>query len=331
VSADPSGALGTAVTARARFGDLAEQVALVEGLGYTSVWLPEISGRDALVTLGALAGRTERIRLATGLVPLPSRPLAALTMAAAAVAELAPGRFTLGLGAGHRETAAHYGWARPARVTELEQAVVAIRRALRDGHLSGAGPAGPVDLALQGVHVEVLPEFVVGALRPRMAGMAGRVADGILLNWVTVERARTVVSAARAAEAQAEAGHRALRVSCYVPVCVTEDPAEQEEARAVVAHQLGSYTRLRAYGDLLVEDGYADEVAAVRAASAEQRGTAVSRRLIDAVALIGDTTTVREGLDAYRQVGVDEPVLAPLAVGADPGASLTATWAALAD
>jgi alkanesulfonate monooxygenase SsuD/methylene tetrahydromethanopterin reductase-like flavin-dependent oxidoreductase (luciferase family) len=322
----PSGdQLGTAVTARAPFEDLADQVQLVEALGYASVWLPEISGRDAIVTLAALAGRTRSIRLATGLVPLPSRPLPALTMAAAAAAELAPGRFVLGIGAGHAETALQYGWARPATVGEVGAALRSLRDALRTGHLRGAGPWGEVDLVLSGIHVDVPPDLVVGALRPRMAAMAGQLADGVLLNWVTVPRAGVVVDAVRRS-----AGARPLRVSGYVPVCVTDDPDEQQQARAAVAHQLSSYVRLRAYGDLLVEDGYGEEVAAVRAAAPDERAGAVSGRLVDAVALIGDVDTVRAGLDRYRAAGVDEPVLAPVAVGADPGASLAATWAALA-
>lgn len=320
--------LGTAVSARARLGDLVEQAELVDALGYTTIWLPEISGRDAFVTAAVVASRTTAVRLATGLVPLPSRPLPALAMAAAAVAEVAPGRFVLGLGAGHAETArAQYGWPGPATLLQMEGAVVSLRDGLRDGHLRGAGPAGPVDLTLRGIHVDVPPPVVVGALRPRMARMAGRVADGILLNWVTVPRARQTVAAARQA-----AGDRAFRVSCYVPVCVVDDPDQQAEARAAVAHQLGSYVQLRAYGDLLADDGYAADVAAVRAAGpgARARTAAVSARLVDAVALIGDAVAVRAGLDRYREVGVDEPVLAPVAVGADPASSLAATWAALA-
>lgn len=321
----PAARLGTAVSATARFADMLEQVRLVESLGYRTVWLPETSGRDALVTAAALAEHTRTIALATGLVPVPSRSLAALAMAAATVAELAPGRFVLGLGAGHAETARHVGWAKPATVAEMEATVRGVREALRHGHLHAQGTGGPVDLMLDGIHVDVPPSLFVGALRPRMAAMAGRVADGILLNWVTVQRAEMVAAAVRKA-----AEGRGVSVSCYVPVCVTEDEVQQEQARAEVARQLGAYARLRAYGDLLAADGYDREVAAIRAAPGHRRTEAVDRRLLDALALIGDVAAVQTGLGRYRAVGVDEVVIAPVATGEDPTASLAATWAALA-
>lgn len=317
--------LGTAVSARAALEDVVEQAELVDGLGYSSLWLPEISGRDAFVTAAVLAGRTTTVQLATGVVAVPARPLPALLMAVAAAAEAASGRFTLGLGAGHAETArSQFGWPGPARLADVAAAVTAVRGLPQRRH-QGKGPGGPFDLRLDGVHLAGPPPVVVGALRPRMLELAGRAADGILLNWVTVAGARRAAATARAA-----AGDRRIQVACYVPVAVVEDEQTRAAARAVVAHQLGSYLRLRAYGDLLAEEGFAEDVAAVRAAPGGAAERAVSARLVDAVSLVGDAAEVAAGLDRYRQAGVDEPVLAPLAAGEDPAATLAGTWAALA-
>lgn len=321
--------LGTALTSRAPLDDVIEQAQLVESLGYRSVWLPEISGRDAFVTAAVVARHTERIRVATGVVPVPARGLSALVMAVAATAEAASARFVLGLGAGHSETASsHFGWARPARVGDVRHVIVAVRDAVREGVVRGRGVRGAVDLVLRGIHVHEPPPIIVGALRPAMARMAGECADGLLLNWATVDRASRVISIARGA-----AKGKEFHVASYVPVCVVDDERDIRAARKAVAHQLASYVRLSAYGDLLTADGYAEDVAAVRAradASSEARAAAVSDRLIDAVALIGDVATVQAGLRRYRSVGVDEPVVAPVAFGDDSFGSLAATWAALA-
>lgn len=59
--------------------------------------------------------------------------------------------------------------------------------------------------------------------------------------------------------------------------------------------------------------------------------SAVSARLVEAVALIGDPDEVKAGLNRLRAAGIDEPVLAPVTVGADSAASLFGTWAALAE
>lgn len=320
--------LGTAVSSRARINDVIEQAELVESLGYDTVWLPEISGRDAFVTAAVLARHTTSLRIALGVVPVPSRGLPALAMAAAAVAESAPGRFVLGLGAGHPETAvAQFGWPGAARPAQVKEVVRALHNALRDGRVQGSCSGGAVNLQLRGVYVDTPPPIIVGALRPAMTRMAGHHADGILLNWVPADHVRRVVPLARAV-----AGERDFHVACYVPVCVADDGDDVRAGRAAVARQLGSYLRLRAYGDLLAAQGFADEVAAVRDAhgDADERAAAVPERLIDAVAVIGDVATVQAGLDRYRSAGVDEPVLAPVAIGDDPAASLAATWAALA-
>lgn len=303
---------------------------MVEGLGYDRIWLPEISGRDAFVTAAVLAAQTDSIGVGLGVVPLPSRPLPALEMATAALAECAPGRITVGFGAGHRETAAsQFGWPGPSRVDAVGGAVAAIRDALRSATLHHRGADGEQRvLSLRGQHVETPPELFVGVLRERMATVAARNADGMLLNWVTEQRAAQLCSLARARLAD-----RAFTIATYVPVCVVDGPGEREDAYAEVASQLSSYVQLSAYGDLLAEDGYADDVAAVRAARRDGLDpvAAVSARLVEAVALIGDADEVRAGLGRLRAAGVDEPVLAPVTVGADSASSLLRTWVALVE
>ncbi len=321
--------LATALVARAPFDELIEQARLVEGLGYDRIWLPEISGRDAFVTAAVLGRETSTIALGLGVVPLPSRPLPALEMATAALAESAPGRIAVGLGAGHRETAAsQFGWRGTATPAEIAAALSALNGALRHGVLEHRGvDGGPVSLRLQGQHVPVPPELFVGALRPRMVAAAAGSADGMLLNWVSRERA-----AALCAQAAAQTAGRDFTVAAYVPVCVVDDESGRADAYREVAHQLSSYLQLAAYGDLLAEDGYPEDVAAVRAA--RRRGAdaaaAVTPALVEAVAVIGDADEVRAGLDRLRAAGIDEPVLAPVVTGEDPAASLLATWAALA-
>lgn len=320
--------LGTAVGARAPLAEMVEQARLVEALGYRTIWIPEISGRDAFVTATALASGTTTIRLGLGVVPLPSRSLSAIVMAAAAVAEWAPDRFVLGLGAGHVETArSQFGWPGSASVDQLERAVLAIKGALRTGSLDQDIDGDTAVLQLIGQHLSTIPPVYVGALRPRMAEAAGRTADGMVLNWVTRERARLLISAARALSTEAD-----FQVACYLPVCVVNDAEEHRAARQAVARQLSSYVQLRAYGGLLELDGLADEVAAVKLARAQGRDAvaAVSDSLVDAVALIGDADEVRAGLDDYRAAGVDEPIIAPVAIGEDPASSLMNTWVSLA-
>src|SRR5438477_7765089 len=82
------------------WADLAALARTVEDGGFDALFLPEVGARDTLATLAALAGETSRMRLATGVVPLPSRSAGLLASAAATVQERSGGRLILGLGTG---------------------------------------------------------------------------------------------------------------------------------------------------------------------------------------------------------------------------------------
>ncbi len=44
-----------------------EAVAELEALGYPTLWLPEVAGRDVFVSATMLLGATERLNVATGI------------------------------------------------------------------------------------------------------------------------------------------------------------------------------------------------------------------------------------------------------------------------
>ena len=66
--------------------------------GYREVWASEVDGPDAFSLLGALATTTD-MDLAAGVVPVQTRSVFNLRMTAVSVAQLAGGRFILGIGA----------------------------------------------------------------------------------------------------------------------------------------------------------------------------------------------------------------------------------------
>jgi alkanesulfonate monooxygenase SsuD/methylene tetrahydromethanopterin reductase-like flavin-dependent oxidoreductase (luciferase family) len=91
-------------------------VALVqraEELGYDSAWSAEAYGSDAITPLAFLAGKTNRIKLGTGIMQLAARTPANAAMSAASIDAMAGGgRFIAGLGC--LRTADRRGLVRPA-------------------------------------------------------------------------------------------------------------------------------------------------------------------------------------------------------------------------
>ncbi len=142
---------------------------------------------DTWTLLSVVAARTERVHVAPNVLNLPLRPPAVVARAAASLDILSGGRVELGLGAGaFWDGIVAMGGTRlgPGEaVTALEEAIAVIRAlwdvdapggARVDGtvhRLAGAarGPAPAHDIGVW-----------VGAYKPRMLGLVGRVADGWL-------------------------------------------------------------------------------------------------------------------------------------------------------
>ena len=67
-------------------------------LGYTDVWSAETDGADGLTPLALAAAWTPALQLGVAILPAYTRGPGLLAQSVAAMAEAAPGRFTLGLG-----------------------------------------------------------------------------------------------------------------------------------------------------------------------------------------------------------------------------------------
>lgn len=83
-------------------GGFAESVAQVQALeqaGMDIVYVAEAYGYDAATLMGYLAAVTERIEIASGILPIYTRTPTLLAMTAAGLDELSGGRAVLGLGA----------------------------------------------------------------------------------------------------------------------------------------------------------------------------------------------------------------------------------------
>jgi alkanesulfonate monooxygenase SsuD/methylene tetrahydromethanopterin reductase-like flavin-dependent oxidoreductase (luciferase family) len=167
---------------------------------------------DTFVLIGALLAETEHLRLFPDVACLPLRPPASLAKHAASLDVVSGGRFELGLGAGSFwEAIGAMGGPRrtPAEaVRALEEAIVIIRQAWSgrrsvrlDGELyqaagyhPGPPPAHPI-------------EIWVGAYRPRMLRLIGRLADGWLPSVGSRLRPQALPAMQRRIdEAAAEAG-----------------------------------------------------------------------------------------------------------------------------
>jgi len=166
---------------------------------------------DTWTLLAAVAMRTERIRLFPDVANLPLRPPATLAKAAATLDILSGGRLELGLGAGGFWDAikAYDGPARTAgeSVSALEEAIDVIRLLWSGQH--GIKFEGEF-YHLRGAHSGPVPAHPIGmwlgAARPRMLALIGRLADGWVPSYGYLKEPELTAGNGRIDEAARAAG-----------------------------------------------------------------------------------------------------------------------------
>jgi alkanesulfonate monooxygenase SsuD/methylene tetrahydromethanopterin reductase-like flavin-dependent oxidoreductase (luciferase family) len=309
ISRQPNGT-GFALRDALPWKDLSGVVRAADTADYAAVFLPEIAGRDALVTLAMLAGETRGLLLGTGVVPMRSRTPLLAAMGAATVHERSGGRLILGLGTGAAGRGA---------LDELRRTVRQIRTLLEGEQLERDGGSQVLSLPAG----SPVPLWI-SALGPKAMRLAGEVADGVILNWCPPER--VAFARGRIAEGAEAAGRdpASVAVGVYVRSWVGGDEAEAMSSLKEAAGQYASYP---AYRRQFEQVGLGPQAAVAGQAHRAGRSEDVPEVLVRAVCAVGDGA--RERVDAFREAGADLPIVYPVAT-ADAAASIRGTLLALA-
>ncbi|NDK89068.1 LLM class flavin-dependent oxidoreductase [Gordonia desulfuricans] len=221
--------------------DVVAKAELAEHAGFDQVWTGnDFLGEPGLVSLAAIASRTDRIRFGCGVVdPVTLHP-GQIAMFASGLQELSGGRFIVGVGAGSDVFYAKAGITPPSGpVARTRDAVVAIKElsaGRSPARVPGAGP-GWTDLAVPRYAHEV--EVYVGAMGPQMLRVAGRYADGALPLCLPP---RHVFSAMKEISTGAADKGRDI-ADIDIAACVWASIADdRDEARRAMAHQIALYS-----------------------------------------------------------------------------------------
>src|SRR3954471_19717855 len=286
-----------------------ELAVLADSLGLDSVWISEAWGQDAVSVLGLLAGRTEQIALASGLLQIPARRPAATAMAAATLDVLSGGRFRLGLGvSGPQVSEGWYGVAFAKPVTRTREYVEIVRQALARKPLEYEGSEDTLPLpGGEGRALKLLAKPVqeripvyLGAVGPRAVEQTGEIADGWLPFMVDPRDADLLFEPLDRGLAKAGRSRADIDVAAAVALAIDDDVAAARDAvRPWLAFYLGAMgsREKNFYVELAERAGHG---AAARACQEAMLGgdrdaaaAALSDELVDGMAL----ATTPGGLD----------------------------------
>jgi probable F420-dependent oxidoreductase len=281
-----------------------------EQLGYTDAWSFEVDGVDCFTPL-AVVGHATGLRVGTAIANVFTRGPATLAITAAGMAEIAPGRFCLGVGAGSEPIVEAWNGGRFDRpATRVREMVQFLRSALTGDRVVFQGKTFSVDgFRLTRPPAQPVP-IHVAALRPGMLRVAGEVGDGVVLNWLSPDDVPKAVSVVR--EAAARAGRDPHAVEITARLMVNLDPPGP-------AADVGVRRHITAYLNVPVYRAYQEWLGRGRLlapmwdswASGDRKGAveavpdAVARELI----IRGSMDDIRAGVQRYLAAGIDTAFL----------------------
>ena len=296
-----------------RFRELAD-------LGYTDAWTAEADAHDGLTPLALASVWAPDLRLGTAILPAFTRGPALLAQSAASLASAAPGRFVLGIGTSSNVIVERWNG------IPFEEPYRRVRDTVR--FLRAAFTGEKVTEAFESFDIrgfrlvdppEQAPPMVVAALRGGMLRLAGREADGAVVNWLSPTDAGRVSAIVR--EAASAAGRPAPEVAARIFVCPSDD---RDRVLAEAKRLVAAYVNVPVYRAFHEWLGRTDVLgehwerwdAGDRAGSLE----AMPDSVVDDLLVHGAPDQCQAAIARYVAAGITTPVLAivPLA-GVDAG------------
>jgi len=298
--------------------EIAKYASIADRYGFDSLWMTERSGHEeAFATLGYAAASSETLRLGLGVANSYSRHPVLLAMAAATLDRLSGGRFILGMGTSDRDVIEDkLGIPHQRPLVELERTIASLRGlftgetvSTENGHSSILG----VKLGVKPV-TSPLPIYMA-ASGPRALRLAGRVADGVILNtYSPVSYVRWAVSTARQAATDAGRDPGVLKIVCMLVIRLVQDrkplyPGFKERLARLLAEPQGGEV-------LLQESSFDPELVGrichvARTQSVKLAAELVPNEMVDEFYVFGDLERCKQHIAEYQKAGVEQPLLLP--------------------
>ncbi len=288
-------------------------------LGYTDVWSSEADAADGFTPLALAAAWAPELRLGIAIIPAFTRGPALMAQSVASLADAAPGNFVMGLGSSSNVIVERWnGIAFDEPYKKTRDTVRFLRAALGGDKITETYETFEVKGFRLGIRPAISPPILVAGLRPGMLRMAGREADGAILNWLAATDVQTVAPIVH--EAAAKAGKPSPEIVARLFVCPSTDKdTVREQARYLIAAYLNvpvyaAFHQWLGRGDLL--EGMWDNW---KAGDRKAALAAIPDEVVDTLVIHGSPEECREHIGRFCQNGVDTPALAimPFA-GIDP-------------
>lgn len=291
-----------------RLSDHQEVFRELVDLGYTDVWSSEADGADGFTPLALAAAWAPELRLGVAIIPAYTRGPALLAQSAAALADAAPGRFVLGVGSSSNVIVERWNGIPFEEPYKRTRDVV---RFLKSAFAGERVEEAYETFEIKGFRAGLLPleppPVLVAALREGMLRLAGREADGAIINWLSAEDVKTV---APIVQAQGDGSGTDKEIVARIFVCPSTDT---DTVRAQARRAIAAYLNVPVYAAFHQWIGRGDQLQpmwdAWAAGDRKKALEVIPDEVVDDIIIHGSPEECREHIGRYVEAGVTTPAL----------------------
>ncbi|MFQ5975751.1 MAG: 5,10-methylenetetrahydromethanopterin reductase [Candidatus Hydrothermarchaeales archaeon] len=278
---------------------IAKYAKLAEDLDFDFLWITDhYNNRSLYSTLAVVAMVTEKIKLGTGVTNPYTRNIALTASEIATINEISDGRAVLGIGAGDKATFDSLGieWTKP--LATVKESVDVIRQLCDGKRVQYDGKAikmsGKLNFKAEGIKI------YVGAQGPKMLELAGKIADGVLVN---------ASHPSDVAYAIDKVNNKDIEIGSYASVSVDKDGEKARQSAIIVVAFIASGTN----PTILEKHGIDTEKTKAigqSLAKGDFRGamSQVDDDMIEAFCIAGTPKDVKEKIATLEKLGVTQMI-----------------------
>ena len=284
-----------------------------EKAGFSHITFGESFYRDGFALASAIASNTTKVNLGTSVIPIYTRSPFQIAMGASTLNEISHGRMGfLGLGVGYRNrTEKYFGIKQTGRVERMKEYVEIIKELLSGADATYHGKLFNLE-SFPKLKAEPLdiPIFF-GSSAPKMLELAGKVADGVILNSISTPE-YVKFARERIADGARSVGRdpSKLEIGHSIIYSVAEDGQKAKEAAKEDVLFYLSYPEL---DPVIEKSAFGAEVLRIREAltrgDREAALSLISVEMLDTFSVYGTPGECRERLRKFVERGVTLPII----------------------
>ena len=268
-------------------------------------WIPETWGMENFSMLGLASKENTFSKIGSSIINIYSRSPSLIAMGASTIDTISNGRLILGLGTSSVPIVENFhGNSFDTPVQRMKEYVEIIRLALQGEKINYSGKIFTLkDFSLLTKPIRKEIPIYLAAINQKMVEMTWDIADGVIFYLRPKSEIKETISKMQK--------KKKIDTTLQIITCIHED---EEKARNRAKKTLSFYIAVgKIYREFLQSTGYSNEVKIINE-EYEKNGLnslqeLIPEKMLDDLCIAGTPATAIKKLDAFRDVGIDLPII----------------------